>query len=588
MLEILARRDAGASPVSDSRRLLLEGSWPDGCDPQRHASLDDAIDGRFDWIDRLASSWAAEIAGDAPLGGSAERPSAAYLNALALRYYLVRPLRLVAYFTEVAPLRTGQRVRLAACRRRDADFIAILQQLCRLAGASLTLHGLDEAEPAAKDFPRNDSWRRLLSSATRLLDRPAAIESELPRVVLCGNPRLLDPVCRELVQRGTIAWWLYDRFAVNAWVQWRPRGVGQLVCDSSLGRENRLELPSIPSLVHRGVDVAPVAAAWLAERVATHGARQTRLVDQIEGHFRAVQPQAVVLDEDATPMARATVAAARRQGAATLVVQHGLPVCRFGFAPLAADGALVWGRSSQEVLSGWGVPPQRIQITGQPRLEQYRHWFGRSASRSPECRPRRVLLLTIRPPQADRPDAVALHLTPRTYAGMILAAFEAVAAQPGAELIVKVHPRAGVDRAVVEAAERFPQLPVEMVTSGPAEALFSRVRCAVSCGSTAGVEAALAGLPVVALAPPGASAFPTHEAWGLAGTARDASQLRSLIGGILDGEITGHVPGDAVLLDDGRTAAERIADVVLRSAEEQRELAGRMHAAIGSVVPQYS
>lgn len=564
-LAIVARRELFATGDSGSRNVLLEGSWPGEWGLPKFHSLDDALDGQCVWIDALAARLAEQLAGDGAAG-----LSAAHLNLLALRYYLVRPLRLVAYFTEAAPLARGEEVQLAASRPRDADYAEVLRQLCLQAGASLAVRWIAPQPQPPSAFPANGLWRRFLAAADGLLPRvgPPGGGTE-PRMIFCGNPRLLDPVCGEMAKRGARAWWLYDRFAVQAWFRWRFRGVGQLVCDSSRGRENRLELPAAAPIMCRGIDLGPTVRAWLAHRAGTHGARQTRLAEQIDRHFRAVRPHAVILDEDATPMARAAVAAARRWGAATYVVQHGLPVCRFGFAPLAADRALVWGTTSQGVFTGWGVPEDRVCVTGQPRLEHFRRDGAKRLRRLGPQRSslRRILLLAIRPPQADRPEPVGLRMTARRYAEMIRAGFEAAAQRPGTRLIVKAHPRAGADPAIAAASRAFPQLAWELVTRGTAESLFDRVDCAVSCGSTAGVEAALAGLPVVALAPPGASEFPTHESWGLAGTAHDARELAALLEDIFSGRLAWKPPGDAVLAEGPRWAASRIADVVLQGAE---------------------
>jgi hypothetical protein len=174
------------------------------------------------------------------------------------------------------------------------------------------------------------------------------------------------------VERRCRVWWLYDRFAVRSWLRWRPSGVGLLVCESSAADENRLA-PDLPQeLACRGVNLAMPVARWLAERMAAHGPRQTRLVERIDAHFRRVRPHALVLDQDGTPMARAAAALARRHGAASWVVQHGAPVCRFGFAPLAADRIVAWGRALKNGARladiNWREgAPQRYVVTRIPR-----------------------------------------------------------------------------------------------------------------------------------------------------------------------------------------------------------------------------
>ena len=64
-------------PDVDEPALLLEGSWPVEASTGSCWSLDEAIDGRFDWIDRLAAEWTERLAATGPMGdGSGSPPEA--------------------------------------------------------------------------------------------------------------------------------------------------------------------------------------------------------------------------------------------------------------------------------------------------------------------------------------------------------------------------------------------------------------------------------------------------------------------------------------------------------------------------------
>jgi len=604
-LLLLARHElVDRVPALDGPAVLFEGSWPGGASPDSRQSLDDRIDARFLWIDRAASRLAEQAGAPMflPDAGDPDFPpiNPAWLNALALRYYLAKLIRLVAYFTEIRPLESGDRVRLVAARRRDEDYASCMTELCRLAGASCRVEWIDRAERGTQTFPPNGRWRRGLARLCRLLDPPSSASGSRRRVVLCGNPSFLDPVCRELLGRGSRVWWLYDRFAIRSWARWRPRGAGQLVCESSDARTNRL-LAAVPEKLEcRGVNLAEPASRWLADRLSTHGPRQTKIVSRIDEHFRRVRPHAVVLTDDATPLARAAVALARRHGAASLVVQHGAPVCRFGFAPLAADRSLVWGRSSRAQLTRWGVPAERIDVVGSARhqrlddgLSQVRWldhagWLGSSAA-SPQNARTRILLLATTPPRDDRPDAVALHLTGRTYAEMLRTALAGVSAIPGAELIVKLHPRAPDDPITHAVLSEFPAVRRRVVTAGPVEPWFDEVDCVLSCFSSAGIDAALAGVPVIQLLPRGSGDLLPHDEWGLLGSARTVEDLHGLLHHALDtrretvgwversethahtGRPSKSAPNPNVFADLGRSAASTIAQAILAARQPARE-----------------
>lgn len=542
--------------------VLLEGSWPKG-----GRSLDDAIDARFHWIDQAAVYWAECLDELAPADHlSSELPaSAAWLNALALRYYLVKLLRVVAYFTEVQPLAPTDEVELLAQWGRDKDYAELIGQLCECAGAALHVKWNDQPVAPGAAFPVNSRWRRALARLGRWLE-PAATGGS-SRVVLCGNPRLLDPVAEELHRRNARLWWLYDRFALGSWLHWRARGVGQLICDSSQGQENRLLVPGIERVECHGVDLAGPLRRWFAERLETSGARQTRILEQIDASFRRLRPDALVVDEDATPFARAAVAVARQHGATSFVVQHGAPCCQFGFAPLAADRILAWGQSSADQLVRWAVPEERIDVVGSPQHDRlYQTFVGRKGGPAlkvaPSKRKPRILLLATVPPRDERPDAAWLHMTRRAYADMMRAAVATIAEIPRARLIVKLHPRAPHDPILEQALADHRGLKARLVRKASLERCLRDIDCVVSCGSSAGIDATLAGLPVVQLLPAGSGEVLPHDQWGLAGTARSAAELKVLVGQVLSG-VCPPTAADPRVFGDLSGSAERIAEAVL-------------------------
>lgn len=557
--ELIAHDEAGPAAV------LLEGSWPLG-----GLSLDDAIDARFSWIDEAAVYWADCLD---QLSASPECQTnlpvhTAWLNALPLRYYLVKLLRVVAFFTEVRPLAADDQVELLAEWERDRDYVDLIVQLCEQAGAALHVRWLDRPVAPAPGFPPNRRWRRLAARVGEWLE-PGVSAGLAPRVVLCGNPRLLDPVCRELSRRDCRLWWLYDRFAFGSWLRWRPRGVGQLVCDSSKGQENRLAVPAIERVECRGVDLAGPLRRWFAARVESAGARQTRIIEQIDRHFALLRPDALVVDEDATPFARAAVALARRHGATSFVVQHGAPCCRFGFAPLAADRFLAWGPSSAEQLTRWAVPAERIQVVGSPHHDQLRGQLAKLAAASSSrsaSRSVKILLVATAPPRDDRPDAVGLHMTCRAYAEMLRAAVTAIAAIPRARLVVKLHPRVPHDPILKKLLAAQHALKTRVVRKGTLQRCLAGVDCVISCGSSAGIDATLAGLPVIQLLPAGSGEVLPHNEWGLVGTARQASELKDLLDQVLKGNYQRTASNPRVFADLSGSA-QRIADMVVSTHE---------------------
>ena len=538
--------------------VLLEGDWP--ADGDGRNSLDAAIDGRHAWIDAAACDLAA----------AAESSEVAYLNVLRLRYYLVKLLRVVAFLKERDAAQCDSAT-LHAERGRDEDYALLLSAWRRQHETEFQVVWHEGDGATLPLPPSNPLWRRGAGFLARIA-QSSATAGRSPRrpVVLCGNAAVLDPVCAELTRRGLPAVWLYDRFSAGCWRKWAHRGVGQVNCDSSLGRTNRFTSASLPPLEFDDFDLRPLVERWLARCAAEHGPRQTRLVERVEDHFRLLRPTAVIVDEDATPLARAVVAAARRHGAASFVLQHGAPYGRLGFAPLAADCLFAWGQSSRRRLASWGVPEERMCVAGSPRHDAaVPRNEARSGSPAP-ARGTRILLLATTPPSDERPDAIAFHLTTRTYRELFRAACAAIAGLPHAELIVKLHPRYPRNEVYRQVLAEFPALRSRLLSDGRLEDLLAGAACVLSCGSSAGVEAAFHGVPTIELLPAGSAELLPAAAWGFIGIARSEAEIAALLTLALGGQEQ-NPPSDEVFAHRGRAATQVVDSIerVYRSGTAQ-------------------
>lgn len=528
-MRIYARREL-APPTDDLRSptLLLEGSWPTldvaGNATSSHlVALDDAIDARYSGLDEDAGRIAEAIRAASI---DAEGESLANLYALRLRYAAVKWLRLVHWLqSHAASIDDG--LQLTVELPRDVEYVAVCRATAQALGLAVTIDDVAtegnrksvvEAPLAA---PANPLWRRLLG---RWLASPTAVRADAgrPRVVLCGNPRLIDPLCEALRHRDAQVVWLYDRFAVGAWRRWHRRGVRQMVCDAASPPFS--ELPDrllVRPMYYRDVDLTPAVEAWYAHERRRHGTDHLRLWRRVGQHFDRYQPTHVVVDQDATPLARAVVGQARRCGARSVLVQHGVCGVRFGFAPLAADRFLAWDAGAARQMLHWGVHADRIVVTGSPYVDAVRREICavrlRDRFESPPRRPLRVALLGTTPPRDDRPDSVDFHLTTRTHAELWQAAFAALAELDDAEVWLRRHPRAGVDAELNQLLKTYPKLNLRTVDDLSAAEMLGRVDVVVGFPSSLGVEAAGAGVPVVQLKPRGAGTVVPADWYGLLG-----------------------------------------------------------------------
>ena len=585
-LQIFARADLIAGRLDDSApALLLEGSWPEDDAAWRRHSLDATLDGHHHWIDDDSARFAEQF-----IATAGELPSLAYLNSVRLRYVLVKWLRVLAWFEWFSDLAVGESVRAVLQRERDDDYAQLLQMIAAARGWQLVIRweGTSRRNATSPAPLTSGFWRRTASRLNRALDRclkPKA--SGTSRVLLCGNPRHLDPVCAELTRRGANCAWLYERFAYGSWLRWRASGVRQWVCDQP--SPESAELPqgaSAEALTLYHIDLRPLLLAWLDEQRAARSATQSAMTQQIVTALETLRPTAIVVDQDGTPFARALVQLARARGIKTFVVQHGVPFVSFGFAPLEADYICAWGETSRQQFLGWGIADERIFVTGSPAhdaLKQPRSSRRGRQATSParlaaatnmperDAPPRFVLLPTVTPQDA-RPDLLAYHCTSESYESMLRMALGVVAELPEATLVVKPHPRDDHRALFKRLAAKFPSLEIVLHRGTLATAL-AEADCVLSCASTSGVEATLAQVPVVQLMPVGSLDLIDAAAWGLLGTARTADELHTLIDRALYDPTTRPDGKNASLFGASQhSAAAEIADRVLDASLGQREL----------------
>jgi hypothetical protein len=558
-----------ATLAADESALVLEGDWPARERSASRWSLDRAIDARHSWIDLQASQLAERLAEEPafrlPCASQEREASLAWINALPLRYFLVKLLRVVALF-EDCPLEASEPLTLTTAAGRDDEYLRLIE--CIASSRAIPLHVLPVVatqvlQQAASSAPRNSSLRRLAGSVNRfgdaLLDAmPAAQRNRTSSrpILLCGNPRVLDPVCQELQRRGIESHWLYDRFAFGSWLAWRRRGVRQLVCNSSQASPITMSDTLTNRWLVRGVDLRPAIEVWLNRMAYHRAAVQQHLWRQVAAHVKRLRPRAIVLDEDATPLKRIAVAAARRHNATSLVVQHGAPRVSFGFAPLAADRFLAWGETTRQQLTGWSVPAERVTVCGssQPWPEASIHGNRRG-----------ILLFATVPPSDARPDAVAYHLTSQTHDELIHMACAAVARRSGYELVIKLHPRTPCAKHFERIARSHAGLRFRLVREGAFTDLLSEAACVLNCGSSAGIEAASYGWPVIELLPAGSLELTHARSWGMLGAANTADQLDRLLADALESAKSGRrLPAHGeVFAAVGRQAAARVVDAIV-------------------------
>lgn len=265
-----------------------------------------------------------------------------------------------------------------------------------------------------------------------------------------------------------------------------------------------------------GEDVLTMAAArYAADRLRVVGVWQA-LVDQaaVGRSLDHLRPDAVLVASDAHWYARAYVAAARDRGITTAVLQHGALAFEHFYVPLVADRMLAWGPWCRDWFVDRGVDAARVAAAGCVRAPP------RRPLRIPSAPPHRWLFAA-----QPVPDAVTRALLDRIQG--------ALRVHPAARLVVRPHPgesRRGTLDALLATWEAGLRARVDVSPAGRrlADDLAAADVCLVS-QSTVGIDALVAGVPVVVLAHERVAERVPFRSFGAVLTAGTASQLADAI-----------------------------------------------------------
>lgn len=545
--------------------VLLEGAWQD--DSKQRWSLDEVLTSEFAWLDdealALVQAWQ-------PCNTALA--AVAHYDTLALRYFLLKLLRLAAFFQRLGELGLAsvREVFFHPISADDVPYAAVLEQIAQSRGWEWNCR---PAPRASCDPPlRYQATRRMAAGANRWLDGAFDLfrfaRGERGPVLLCGQPSLLDPVCEELCRRSVPVCWFWEDFAFRSWFRWRPQGVRQ--CNSH--RHSRtLPLKSSPPLqrqpkecgdhrgsrlIWRGIDLEPAVTCWARQRCRQTYRNDAALQNDVTRQFDRMRPAAILLDEEVTPLKRVLLRAAQQIATPVAVIQHGAPFVKLASVPLLAERLFVWGEASRQQYEEWGVPRERIRITGSPKALAARRRFVPRRERAPAT----ILLIATTSPRPERPEPVGLQFTRQSYRRMLQNAAAAVAALQNARLLVKLHPRERDSGFYREIFREFPGLEVEFIDRDCLHDLWPQCDAVLSCPSTGGWEAAYYGLPVVQLLPANAVGLPSAAACGMQGDAHTAEDIRRLLEKSLAAGDDIACRPERLFAATGAEAAGRIAD----------------------------
>jgi hypothetical protein len=236
----------------------------------------------------------------------------------------------------------------------------------------------------------------------------------------------------------------------------------------------------------------------------------------------AVRPQALVVGNDRWWVGQTFVRVAQRRGIPTLLVQDGLAIDKAQWSWIAADHVAAFSPAWARVLMAYGLSPDRITITGQPRFDELCTRRDRRGADSVRAA-RRTLAL----------DHVAcgilLATQPHQAPERVESAVRALLAVDGAHVLLRPHPTEPPGK-YGRCVERNPRR-VSVHAGTAIDLLVDAADIVVTEYSTVALEAAILDVPVIIVPFLGARREPQmFDDLGI--VARDAEALREAARGL--------------------------------------------------------
>ncbi|MGW0914572.1 hypothetical protein ACWD1Z_22875 [Streptomyces sp. NPDC002784] len=222
----------------------------------------------------------------------------------------------------------------------------------------------------------------------------------------------------------------------------------------------------------------------------------------LDGVLSATRPHTVLLSNDTSPLGALAAHAAERHGANTVHVQHGAWTAEsVAWPALHSRDIVVMGERDLPLARAWvRHPAGEVHVLGQPRFDALAA-LGREAQR-------RYLEKVLAPGNRRAPARIAVwacqpfspsHL--KTQADLLLDGLSAADGDWG--LVIAPHPAQGADAfATLLKQDGGPLVAVADPRVG-ARGCLAGADALASAYSTCGIEAALLGVPVLEIGPPG-------------------------------------------------------------------------------------
>jgi hypothetical protein len=295
------------------------------------------------------------------------------------------------------------------------------------------------------------------------------------------------------------------------------------------------------------------ALSMLEERAADTLA----MVGRLRKAFSSKRMKLVVLPFDSPPIARAVVQAARDTDLPVLVVQHGFHADPNNPDKKLADALAVWAEEDARLLREQTTA--LVERTGNPGAVT--PTTPNEGQASPRAAARTIVLV-------QYPSRLSARYDKRVGVQHVDTALWALAtARPGSAVTIRPHPADTEPGIFARSAARYPDLKVSVDIDRSIGDLISQSDLCIGAVSTAALEAAAAGVPVIFL-----NRTRIRAPWPFDGStdvpvATSAEELADLIPVVLS---SGEVPGRGTMVEAlgaSPDATDRVISLIQRLSE---------------------
>lgn len=232
--------------------------------------------------------------------------------------------------------------------------------------------------------PVTFSWNGFLikfaKTILRLMHRFTTLPIKHGSVLYSAAPRFVRP----FFERRESSYYLRDAFSAEAWKISRQYNFVHILPDNFKSRQNLSELNlrcdvmvskiddffnERTFFLFRQINLWPIIHDDFIVLARRNFFAGMQLINQFLKMFNSLNFRVVLVDEEVCFLNKTLVQVANTLRIPTFCLEHGAPMESIGSVPSSVMQILAWGEPSRDRLCEWGIPADKIRLTGAPQFK---------------------------------------------------------------------------------------------------------------------------------------------------------------------------------------------------------------------------